>query len=402
MNSRRAVPVKMIWMFVCMSLAMMAFISMAVIYPSMRVGFFRTVFSTFTTAALLCVGAGVCLSRGCVNLSLPGTATLSALLCAGLCNTGMGLAPAILLTALAGSVLGAINGLFALQGRRSVPLVTGLTTLLTGAIFSAVANVVTNGAFVKMNESFHATTPLILIGLALTLTVCFLGAIGGKSAFATNTVDAASSGGAGRFVWMTVSGLLAAFAGAFQATYMATALPSMFSNYNLYVIFPTLVIAGILIPNARRSAGEAIFGLLAVAFAALAYAFLQFTSLSAGLPSYTFYLIHCASALPFMIPNLLIYRKLGGDAAPAAEDYPIADSRAWTAGDSRTSDGYASNSYGSDSFERTVPRADGYPVSDDRRYANASQPKSSGWDDGEKTVRVQPVSEDDGEKTVRM
>ena len=305
-NVRRAVPVKMIWMFVCVSLV---FTALGMLSSASGSHFsLRTLEQAFNSAVpflLLSLGAGLCACRGSLNLALPGIMGLSGLLFALINPEGQNAAVGFIAVLAIGGALGALVGVFAIQSRRSVALVTGLSSLLLGGMFSALTVLISEGATVPIRGRIEYA-PFAWIGLVLALGLCFLGSLGLKK-------PAREISGGGRFVWTVVAGALAALAGALQAVRMSTAVPTLGSGYNEQTIVPVLLAAGILIPNARRSQGEAIFGLLSIVFAALAHAMTATSFAMLALDFNVQRFIHAILGTLFLIPNLLIYRSFRDD-----------------------------------------------------------------------------------------
>ena len=315
MGEKKAAPVKMIWMFVCLGL-----FSIAIVLPGMMNSVFfnprnfRNIFSQAVLYMLLCGGAGLCFARGVVNLSLPGTAALSGMIFALLMQGGAGFGAAMCVALLIAMLMGCITGAFTIQRRRSVFLFTAVTSLLVDRLCAGINFTISDGMPVSgmPNALRLGNDPIVMaVMLFLVIGVCALGCIGGRGHFAYGPNAPLSSGG-GRFLWTVIAAFLAGLAGILMATRMGTAMPTMFSDHNASVILPVLLAAGIMIPNLRGTVGQTIFGHVSVLLMALASACLSNAFNIMALNSFTQIVLHVVLALLFAIPNMLIGR-VGND-----------------------------------------------------------------------------------------
>ena len=71
-------PVKMIWMFITLGLTVSVFLFFVSVAGSRFGMLFQNVIWSTVPILLLAGSAGICLSRGTLNLALPGTALLAA------------------------------------------------------------------------------------------------------------------------------------------------------------------------------------------------------------------------------------------------------------------------------------------------------------------------------------
>ena len=145
----------------------------------------------------------------------------------------------------------------------------------------------------------------------MAVGVCFLGAIGGKKQFRTREGDASAVSGGNRFLWTMIAGVLASLAGVYRTVqyggsfnYGTSADISYFMNIAL-----VLLLAGILIPNMKRSYSEALFGHLAVVFAALTLGTFIITFSYLNLDQSVQMISFAVIGLLLMIPNILIYKQ---------------------------------------------------------------------------------------------
>ena len=311
---RRAVPVKLIWMLISAAIFLSCFFSLVGAMGSRFNGRALGQGFLYSVAVLmLSLGAGLCMARGCINLSLPGTMSLSALVFASAFSGGMAFFPAMLLALLVGAVFGALNGIFTIQRRRNVQLVTALSSLPVGLIASHFASQVStegNAWRISLEIARGTDTVFAIIWIALAIGLCFVGAIGGGRLFRTFGEDTVKDGGGNRFLWSVVAGVLAAMAGIFQIVRMRAYSMNPAGDMSYTVsIFLVLITAGILIPNMRGSYSEALFGFLAVVFAAFAYGMLSMMFSYLGFAVSVQYIVYAIFALLLLIPNLLIYKN---------------------------------------------------------------------------------------------
>ena len=309
-NAKRAVPVKMIWMFVCVSMMFTAFGLLASGNGSrFNARMLEMAFYTAIPYILMSLAAGLCACRGSLNLALPGIMGLCGLMFALINPEGENAVGGLLAMLVIGATLGALVGVFSIQSRRNVAMVTGLSSLLLGGMFNVLTILFSEGALFQIRGRIELA-PFAWVGLLLALGLCFLGSLGARK----------PATGGKRFLWTTISGVLAALAGALLAIRTSVASPTLGSGYNEQAILPILLAAGILIPNARRSMGEAIFGLLSIVFAAMAHALLSTSMSVLALDPNVSRFIHAILGVLFLIPNLLICRSFRDE--PSA-DVPV-------------------------------------------------------------------------------
>ena len=305
---KKETPIKLIWMLICVGILISAF-GLALLAMTNRFGRNLTniLFSCAGTA-LFAIGAGFCAARGCINLALPGIATVSAFIFSSSIGSSDPAPLAFIGAIFAGILLGALNGLFTLQSRRSVAAVTAVSsllfnTLVIGIIQSVIENQVPSVRF--SSESFGI---LAAIGGGIAIGACFLGAAGRGKLFRINEADTAVRGSE-RFLWSIFAGILAAFAGILQSARVGYFHVNLFSSTNALAIFPVLMMAGILIPNLCGSYAESLFGFLAILLCSLAHGFISyfFNYLGAAPSSQTF--VFTLLGLLFLIPNILIFSR---------------------------------------------------------------------------------------------
>jgi len=310
-NARRGVPVKMIWFLITIAIYLSCIGSMVGFAQGRPVGrLLESAFYITPMYLLLAVGAGLCMARGCINLSLPGTMAMSMMAFGLACRGGVAIIPATLLAILTGAAYGALNGIFTIQRGRNIQMVTALSSLLIGLAGSGFAGLASDMRINKLELESKAYTTVGIVFVAIAIGVCFLGAIGGKKLFHLNTDDEPEVSGGNRFLWSVIAGILAGLAGIFQAFRTQQIHFNFASDYTYLVsLFFILITAGILIPNVRRTYGEALFGLLAIVFATLAFGVLNIICMVMGTASTESYIIYAVFGLLLLIPNLLIYKK---------------------------------------------------------------------------------------------
>ena len=312
-SERRAAPVKMIWMFVTLGLM----VSMLVVYILTMGGNIGRRLESLITAiaptALLVAGAGLCLSKGSINLALPGIACMSGFLGALLLQVDEGLLfVAIIVALFAGAASGALVGLFTIQSGRKVLLVTALSSLLLGALLTAIPQAATGGNYLSGMSGFRDATLIIsILFFLLAVVVCILGGLG-KPASTNSNDSAPQPGGGSRFVWSLIAGALAGLAGILNVARLGTFSPSSFSGYNEWTIVPALLIAGAMIPNLRRSKGEGICGGLALVFSVVIFNILTNLIYMGRIETLGARIIQAVISILFLIPNLLIGKKKNG------------------------------------------------------------------------------------------
>ena len=320
-KTRRGVPVKLIWFLITIGICLSCIGSLAGFAQKRPIG--RLLENAFYNAPLyllLAVGAGLCMARGCINLSLPGTMSISMLVFGIAFRSGTAIVPASLLAILSGAAYGALNGIFTIQRGRNIQLVTALSSLLVGMAGTGFAAVISNMRNIKLEIGSRAYTTASIVFVVIGVAVCFLGAIGGKKLFRLNADDTPEVSGGNRFLWSVIAGMLAAMAGIFQAIRIQQLRINIGSDSTYQVaIFFILVVAGILIPNVRRTYGEALFGLLSIIFAAFAYSVLNIICAVIGTETTVNYIIYAVFGLLLLIPNLLIYRKKKENTVPGED-----------------------------------------------------------------------------------
>lgn len=313
-ESRRAVPVKMIWMLVSIGILLSCLISLIGMMGSrFNARMLNNIFLVSVSVLMAALGAGFCWARGCINLSLPGTMSISALVFALASNDGMGFFPAMLLAVLTGAVFGSLTGIFAIQRSRKIQLVTALSSLLVGIMATGIASEISlsEGTGILKAEVARGTeTTIAIIWIMLAIGLCFAGAAGGARLFHTFESDTSEVTGGNRFLWSLVAGVLAALAGVYQTARLRTyAIGSYSDTYQMVTVFFVLITAGILIPNMRKSYSEALFGFLSVIFAALSHGTINMLCSYLGATSAILYSIYGIVGLLLLIPNILIYKS---------------------------------------------------------------------------------------------
>ena len=317
----RAAPVKMIWMFVSLGLM----ISCILMLLFVRGDFGRRMLNLLQTIPpyiLLVSTAYICLSKGSANFALPGIASMCGMITALIAQDGDLAVLGIILSLFLGAALGALTGLFTIQSRRNVWLVSGVSSLLLGMLFMALATVFTDYRTISSSFSRDGITVMAVIAIMITAGVSILGGLG-RHISTNDGDDAPKPGGGMRFVWTLIAGALAGMAGAAMTVRLRGASPNTFSNANEMCIIPALLFGGALIPNLRHTTGEGICGGLAVFFGTVAFeAVMLFFSLL-GMDSVLQRIMVFAISALLLIPNLAIGRR-NADAAriPAPEQYP--------------------------------------------------------------------------------
>ena len=317
----RAAPVKMIWMFVTLGLM----ISCILMLLFVRGDFGRKMLNLLQMIPpfiLLAAAASICLSKGSANFALPGIASMCGMLTAQIAQDGDLAVLGIAASLFVGAALGALTGLFTIQSRRNVWLVSGVSSLLLGTLFMALATVFTDYRTISSSFSRDGETVMAIIAIMITVGISILGGLG-RHISTNNGDDAPKPGGGLRFVWTLIAGALAGLAGAAMAVRMRGASPTTFSSANEMYIIPALLFGGALIPNLRHSTGEGICGGLAVFFGTVAFeAVMLFFSILGMTNVIQRILVFAISAL-LLIPNLAIGRR-NADAARVSvpEPYP--------------------------------------------------------------------------------
>lgn len=273
-----------------------------------------------TPYILLAAGAGVCLSKGTANFALPGIACMCGTLTALIAQDSSMAVLGIMLAIFCGAALGALTGLFAIQSRRNVWLVTGISSILLGMLFTTLASVFIDYRSISSSFSRDGATVMAVIGILITAAVSILGGLG-RHVSTNEGDDAPRPGGGMRFVWTLIAGALAGLAGAALTVRIRGASPNNFTSANELYIIPALLFGGALIPNLRRTTGEGICGGLAVLFGTVAYEaimlFFSVLGLDMGLQRVLAFVI-CGLLL---IPNLAIGRG-NAKKKPGPYSYP--------------------------------------------------------------------------------
>lgn len=316
-KARRGAPVKLIWLLVTIVLCVGGTAALAVFVPVRSVGtHLQNVFYSIPLYLLLAVGAGLSMARGCINLSLPGTMSVSMMTFGLAYRGGMATLPAMLLALLSGAAYGTLNGIFALQRRRNIQLVTALSSLLIGMAGTGFAAMISNLRNISLDIENKAYMTAGTVFVLIALGVCFFGAVGGKKLFRMETDEEPGVSGRNRFLWSVIAGMLAALAGIFLAIRNQRLHINIGSDSTYQVIlFFILVTAGILIPNVRRTYTEALFGLLAIPFAAFAFGTVDALCAYLRLETAVTYIIYAVAGLLLLIPNLLVCRRKKEDLA---------------------------------------------------------------------------------------
>lgn len=307
MENKRAIPVRMIWMFI--SLTLMIGLMMTVIFSSRRFDrIMQNILVNAVPVVLLAVGAGICLCRGSANLALPGIACLCGCLTALIGGENGDLtAVGIIVAIFTGAALGALTGTFAIQSRRNIWLVTGISSLLFGLLFFSLAGLFVYGASIRLRTDRDLPTVIGIIALVIGITVAILSGLG-RHVSTNEGDDAKRPGGGIRLVWTLIAGALAGLAGAFMVIRVGAFQPTFFSNYNESYIIPALLFAGALIPNLRGTKGEGIWGGLAIIFGSVALATMLLLFSVWAVDTLTQRILVAVISILLLIPNILIGR----------------------------------------------------------------------------------------------
>lgn len=301
---KRAVPVKMIWMFIVLGVTLSWMLTVLMVRG--RMTNVMNAFYTISPNLLLIAGAAVCLARGTLNLALPGTACLCAALFALISRDGSPVAGIIAALA-AGTALGALNGVFAVQSGKKALLVTGIASLAVGFIFQSFEGILTGNQAVTVNMDRNAIYVFAWIGIFVAAAVCILGGLG-KHASPETGEEGEQPSGASRFLWTMIAGALAGLAGVVYVARARAFIPSAFSSCIEMYILPALLLGGMLIPNFRRSTGEAVLGMVAVVLAGLCVGFISMYLMIIGLDVMFQRLVMGIVSALLLIPNILIRR----------------------------------------------------------------------------------------------
>ena len=304
---KRTVPIKLIWMFV----TLMVMISGLSLLITTRMGFnsrlLTNVFYSAAPIALLSVAAYLCLLRGSLNLALPGIACLCGNVMAQIAQSSGNAIPGALTAVFIGAALGALTGLFAIPSRRKVLLVTGLSSLFLGGMFFGISGLISQGMLISVPSGREVSSVFCWLGLFAAAALAILGSLGRQASPSANAGEPEPSGGM-RFLWSVIAGAVAGLGGAVMVVRLGGGQPVLFSNYNEMTIVPVLLLAGILIPNVRRSTGEAIMGGLAVLLAVLGFAMISMYFSIMALDMYAQRVAIGILCALLLIPNLLICR----------------------------------------------------------------------------------------------
>ncbi len=313
---RRAFPVKLVWMLVTLGIFL---VCLSALLGAMGGRFnIRNLGSGFQQGVpymLIALAMGLCLARGSINLSVPGTVVLCSLVFGASLQAGLGFAAALPLTLLTGAGCGALCGLFAIQRRRNVLIVTALSSLAVGVMASGLARGIALQGFSL--PGLRGTEGVLAVSMTVVAVgMCFVGAIGGRKLFRTFEGEAQEVGGGGRFLWSVIAGALAALAAVVTVARMSAFMPSTDSDGRFMTACFILLTAGILLPNRRRSYSEALFGFLSVVIAACAYGMLNTLMLLLNISAQFFYVIYGILALLMVLPNLLVCSRPGEPETP--------------------------------------------------------------------------------------
>ncbi len=301
---KRAVPVKMIWMFIVLGVTLSWMLTVLMVRG--RMNNVMNAFYTVSPNLLLIAGTAVCLARGTLNLALPGTACLCAALFALISRDGSPVA-GIIVALVAGTALGALNGVFAIQSGKKVLLVTGIASLAMGFIFQSFVGILTGNQPFTVKMDRYAYIVFCWIGIFIAAAVCILGGLGRLSSPETGE-EGDHPSGASRFLWTMASGALAGLSGVVYVARLQAVMPSAFSGCIETYILPALLLGGILIPNFRRSTAESVLGMVAVVLAGLCVGFIYMYLMIIGAdPTFLRMVMGIISAL-LLIPNILIRR----------------------------------------------------------------------------------------------
>ena len=296
----------MIWMFITLGLMIGFMLVLIFTMPS----FGRQLSSFLGNAvmfALLGVGTAVCLNKGTVNLALTGITGLCACLAALLSEVDGAMVVSTFVALFLGAALGALTGLFTIQSRRNVLLVTGISSLIIGTFFSTIAVLISSYSGIRAKVDRDTTLVFSIIFLILAAAAAVLGGLG--RSFSTNRGDRAPRPGGGmRFLWTTIAGALAGLAGILMVARIGGYQPNSYTNLLELDIIPILLLAGVLIANVRHSAGEGIFGGVSVIFASIIFSAITMLMSRASIDAYYQRLLIMILSLLLLIPNILICR----------------------------------------------------------------------------------------------
>ncbi|MBQ3575108.1 MAG: hypothetical protein IJA26_05535 [Clostridia bacterium] len=277
----------------------------------------------------LLIGAAIAIpfSRGHVDLSVLGVACFTGMVSTMIANAAYLHPAAMILIAICfGAAIGAINGLIGMIFRRKNVLLTAAATACIGAFYRYIAYAVSNGYPVQPSGSNRVypsvalmfLLPLVIIAGIFAL-ISFTG--GGRRAFnGIYEKDAERSGNT--IVPFLFSGILAGLAGGLMVVRLNIAQPAMFGFNPSYVLL--LALAGIAIPNAKKSKIGAFLGFASVILAAVTVAIIQNCLNLCGVDSFAQNIICAVLGIVFIILNAIFGSKAARSlAAPAAEAKPI-------------------------------------------------------------------------------
>ena len=213
-----------------------------------------------------------------------------------------------LIAVLTGTAAGALNGVFAVQGRRSVMLVTAVSSLFIGMLSRGITNILCEGAVIPVHGLSSAAGIMNVLSVLVVAGLCFAGTAGAGQLFRSDEGDKPARSGGNRFLWTMLAGALAGLAGITQVIRMSAATPALFSDTE-FVSFIILMMAGALIPNVRGTRSESLFGFLAIVLASIAFACITVFFMVRGLDVYWQRILVSVMGLLFAIPNLRICRN---------------------------------------------------------------------------------------------
>jgi len=259
-------------------------------------------------------------SRGHVDLSITGVATLCATIMGALSYAGVPAVILCLIAILVGALLGLLNGLFALLFRRKKLVIMAAATFGAGLFYSNIAYLISSGKIINLRElmprgsALQIFLPIAAFSIAAVL-LSFTG--GGKKAF--NAIYLRNEDrNLNSIVSFLISGVLAALAAVLICMRMGAATPNT-CTFNASILL-TIACAGIALPNAKESKTGAFLGYLALIPAALGIQALNTSLQLMGMSSYAGNLVQALLAIAFIVINTVIGSRAakGIDSAAAA------------------------------------------------------------------------------------
>ena len=297
------------WLAIPGSLMLIFLIALIATSSSARV--LSNVISSSAYYMLMAAAIVVPFSRGHVDLSVFGVASLGATVAACLSNYGGAPAAAAMVIGIFVSVcLGVLNGLLAMLFRRKNVLFMAFATLGLGMLYSNIANAVTGGMSVRFDSIYAMRRVALPLILALTVStgvfalISFTG--GGRRAF-NGIYEKDEDRGANTIVSFLFSGALAGIAAALQINRLSSVFPSAFSFSPIFLAL--LAFAGIILPNAKKSKIGAFLGFVSVIPASIAVVCLQYSLNYANLNSMAINIIFAVLAVIFIILNAVFGSK---------------------------------------------------------------------------------------------